>query len=130
VDNADQICHSAGASGGNTNGGRAFVTECEGDYLLKGVLLMFAAIVIFAFAAGIILGTRFRVFVLAPAILFAIISTVPITFANGISGGASVLVALAVIVSLQCGYVAGVAAAYFAERSKLPRRTWRPSPFY
>jgi len=91
---------------------------------------MFAAIAIFAFVAGIILGSGFRVFVLVSAILFAIISTVAITFANGISGGAIFLVTLAVIVSLQCGYVAGVAAAYFAERSKLPRRTWRSSPSY
>jgi len=91
---------------------------------------MCAAIVISAFIAGIILGSRFRVFVLAPAILLATISTVAITFANGVSGGAIVLVVLAVMVSLQCGYVAGVAIAYFAERSKLSRRTWRPSPFY
>jgi hypothetical protein len=70
------------------------------------------------------------VFVLVPAISFAIISTVAIAFANGVSGGAIVLMTLAVTVSLQCGFVASLATAYFAERSKLPRRTWRPLPFY
>jgi hypothetical protein len=70
------------------------------------------------------------VFVLVPAISFAIISTVAITFANGVSGGAIVLMTLAVTASLQCGCMASLAAAYLAERSKLLRRTWRPSPFY
>jgi hypothetical protein len=97
---------------------------------LKGALLMSAAIVISAFVVGIILGSRFRVFVLVPAILFAIISTVAITFANGVGGGDIVLMTVAVTVSLQCGYVASLAAVYFAERSKLPGRAWRPSPFY
>jgi hypothetical protein len=91
---------------------------------------MSVAIVISGFVAGIILSSRFRVYVLLPAILFAIISTVAITFADDVSGGGIVLVTLAVTISLQCGYVAGVAAAYFAERSKSPRRTWRPSMFY
>ena len=94
---------------------------------------MFEAIVIFGFVAGAILGSRFRVFVLAPAMLFASVSTVSVSFANGVNLLTSFLAVLAVLASLQCGYVGGAVAAYFAARIKLPhRRTrfWRPAQFY
>jgi hypothetical protein len=97
-------------------------------------MFMFLAIVISGFVAGAILGLRFRVFVLGPAILFAAIGTVAISFANGLSGGTT-LVVLAVMVALQCGYVAGVPTAYLAARTSaarnsVRRRTWKPLPFY
>jgi hypothetical protein len=96
---------------------------------------MFEAIVISGFVVGAILGSRFRVFVLAPAMLFASVSTVAISFANGVNLLTSVLAVLEVLASLQCGYVGGGVAAYFAARIKLPRRAertkfWRPSQFY
>ena len=96
---------------------------------------MFEAIVISGFVAGAILGSRFKVFVLAPAMLFAAVSTVAINFANGVNLLTSFLAVLAVLASLQCGYVGGVVAAYFAARIKLPHRAeraklWRPSQFY
>jgi hypothetical protein len=96
---------------------------------------MFLAIVISSFVAGAVLSLRFRVFVLGPATLFAAISTVAISFASGLSGGIIILAVLAVMASLQCGYVAGVAAAYLAARisatrHSVPRRTWKPLPFY
>ena len=96
---------------------------------------MFGAIVISGFVAGAILGSRFRVFVLAPAMLFVTVSTVAVSFANGVNLLTSFLAVLAVLASLQCGYLGGVVAAYFAARIKLPHRAertkfWRPSQFY
>ena len=96
---------------------------------------MFEAIVISGFVAGAILGSRFRVFVLAPAMLFATVSTAAVSFANGVNPLTSLLAVLAVLASLQCGYVGGVVAAYFAARIKLPHpaertKFWRPSQFY
>jgi hypothetical protein len=96
---------------------------------------MFEAIVISSFATGAILGSRFRVFVLLPAILFAIMSTVAVCLANGVNLLTSFLAVLAVLASLQCGYVGGVVAAYFAARIKLPHpaertKFWRPSHFF
>jgi hypothetical protein len=96
---------------------------------------MFEAIVISGFVVGAILGSRFRVFVLAPAILFATVSTVAVSFANGVNPLASFVAVLAVLASLQCGYVGGVVAAYFAARVRLPHwaeriKFWRPSQFY
>src|SRR6516162_6444890 len=72
---------------------------------------------------------------LVPAILFAIISTVAVSLANGVNLLTSFLAVLAVLASLQCGYVGGLVAAYFVARIKLPHRAertkfWRPSQFY
>jgi hypothetical protein len=83
---------------------------------------MFEAIVISGFVTGAILGSRFRVFVLVPAILFAIISTVAVSLASGVNLLTSFLAVFAVLASLQCGYVGGVVAAYFAACIKLPHR--------
>jgi hypothetical protein len=96
---------------------------------------MFEAIVISSFVTGAILGSRFKVFVLVLAILFAIISTVAVNLANGVNLLTSFLAVSAVLASLQCGYVGGVVAAYFAARSKLPHRAertkfLRPSHFF
>ena len=96
---------------------------------------MFEAIVISGFVAGAILGSRFRVFVLVPAMFFATVGTAVVSFANGVNLSTSVLAVLAVLASLQCGYVGGLVAAYFPARIKLPHWTerakfWRPSQFY
>ena len=98
-------------------------------------LPMFEAIVISGFVTGAILGSRFRVFVLVPAILLAIISSVAVSLANGVNLLTSFLAVFAVLASLQCGYVGGVVAAYFAARIKLPHpaertKFWRPSYFF
>ena len=78
----------------------------------------------------------------AVAMLFATASTVAVSFANGVNLLTSFLAVLAVLTSLQCGYVGGVVAAYFAARIKffaagikLPHwaertKIWRPSQFY
>jgi hypothetical protein len=94
---------------------------------------MFEVIVISGFVAGAILGSYFRVFVLVPAMLFATVGAVAVSFANGVNLITSFLAVLVILASLQCGYVGGVVAAYFAARIKLPhQRTkfWRPSQFY
>jgi hypothetical protein len=96
---------------------------------------MFEAIVISGFVTGAILGSRFRVFVLVPAMLFATVSTVAVSLANGVNLLTSFLAVWAVLASLQCGYVGGVVAAYFAARIKLPHlaertKFLRPSHFF
>jgi len=96
---------------------------------------MLEAIVISGFVAGAILGSRFRVFVLAPAMLFATVSTVAVSFANGGNLLTSLLAVLEVLASLQFGYVGGAVAAYFAARINLLNRVerakfWRPSQLY
>jgi len=94
---------------------------------------MFEVIVISGFVAGAILGSYFRVFVLVPAMLFATVGAVAVSFANGVNLITSFLAVLMILASLQCGYVGGGVAAYFAARIKLPhQRTkfWRPSQFY
>ena len=98
----------------------------------KGALpmFMFLAIVISGFVAGAILGLRFRVFVLGPALLFAVISTAAISSANGFGGGKIVFTVLAVMVSLQYGYVVGLGASYITERIWLPIRAWKPLSNY
>src|SRR5262245_49617584 len=73
-------------------------------------LPMFEALAISGFVAGAILGSRFRVFVLAPAMLFATVSTVAVSLANSVNLLTSFLAVLAVLASLQCGYVGGVVA--------------------
>jgi hypothetical protein len=67
--------------------------------------------------------------------LFATVGTVASSFANGVNLLTSFLAVLAVLASLQGGYLCGGVAAYFAARIKLPHRPerikfWRPSQFY
>jgi hypothetical protein len=91
---------------------------------------MILAIVISGFIVGCILSLRFRVFVLGPALLFAAISTSAISSADGFGGGTIVLAVLAVMISLQCGYVVGLGASYITERTRLPTRAWKPLSYY
>jgi hypothetical protein len=91
---------------------------------------MIFAIVISGFVFGCVLGLRFRVFVLGPALVVAAISTAAINSANGFGGGRIVLAVLAVMVSLQCGYVVGLGASYITERTRLPIRAWKPLSYY
>jgi hypothetical protein len=87
---------------------------------------MIFTIVISGFVFGCVLGLRFRVFVLGPALVVAAISTAAISSANGFGGGRIVLAVLAVVVSLQCGYVVGLGVSYITERTRLPIRAWTP----
>jgi hypothetical protein len=64
------------------------------------------------------------------ALLFAVISTAAISSANGFGGGKIVLAVLAVMVSLQYGYVVGLGASYIMERTWLPIRAWKPLSNY
>jgi hypothetical protein len=85
-------------------------------------------IIILGAVAGAVLGSHFRVFVLGPAILLVSAATVTACFTRGIDAHTIVLDALAVLLSLQFGYViGGVAATYFRVQTKLPRPTWTPS---
>jgi len=91
---------------------------------------MILAILISALVFGCILGLRFRVFILGPALLFAAISTAALSFANGFGGGKIVLAVFAVMVSVQCGYVIGLGTSYVTERTRLPIRAWKPLSYY
>jgi hypothetical protein len=91
---------------------------------------MILAIVISGFVVGYILSLRFRVYVLGPALLFAAISTSAISSANGFGGRTIVLAVLAVMLSLQCGYVVGLGASYITERTRFPIRAWKPLSYY
>ena len=71
-------------------------------------------IIILGAGAGVVLGTHFRVFVLGPAVLLVSPATLTACFTRGIGAHTIVLTALAVLFSLQFGYVMGsLAATYF-----------------
>jgi hypothetical protein len=89
------------------------------------------AVIILGAAVGLVLGAYFKMFALGPAIMLASAATVATGFINGMDAHIVVLAVLAVLVSLQVGYVVGgVAAAYFSVQTKLPHRTWMPSQYY
>jgi hypothetical protein len=64
-------------------------------------------LIIFGVTIGAILGTRFRVFVVVPAIFFAAAIVVAIGYVNGLSGRTLSLALLAMLVSLELGYLVG-----------------------
>jgi hypothetical protein len=82
------------------------------------------AMTIFGAAVGTFLGSQFKMFVLGPAILFALAETVAAGFIRGTDSLDIVLSVLAVLGSLQFGYVGGgVAAVYLSVHPRLPRPT-------
>jgi hypothetical protein len=74
-------------------------------------------------AFGVVLGAHFKVFVLMPATLFASAATVVLGFGSGANLHAIFLAMLAILASLQFGFVAGgVTETYFSVRTRPPRR--------
>jgi len=68
-----------------------------------------------SFGVGVLLGTRFRVLVLIPAIAFAVLNEVALAIASGqYSFGSVIPLAAATIAILQIGYWVGLAARYLS----------------
>ena len=89
------------------------------------------ATILFAAGIGIILGSNCKVFVLGPAILFASGATLAAGLASNVGFVSIASVIVAILVTLQIGYViGGVAAAYLSMQSKLLRSSTRPSRYY
>jgi hypothetical protein len=85
------------------------------------------AMAIFGATVGAFLGSQFKMFVLGPATFFALSVTVAAGFARGLGLHEIALVVLAILASLQFGYIAGgVAALFFSMPTKLPYRIWTP----
>jgi hypothetical protein len=87
---------------------------------------MFAFLIIGAIA-GMLLGLRFNVFALVPAILLAIIAIALSDLVNRQSVAMIVLTVFATVVLLQIGYVVGrllkvAAQAYLPTRTNVPYR--------
>ena len=67
------------------------------------------------FGVGVLLGTRFRVLVLIPAIAFAVLIEVAIAIVSGqYSFGSAIPQAAAAVAILQIGYWAGLAVRYLS----------------
>lgn len=79
-------------------------------------------LIIFGVTIGAILGTRFRVFVVVPAIFFAAAIVVAIGYVNGLSGRTLSLALLAMLVSLELGYLVGCFGAAYLVGPDKPRR--------
>ena len=58
---------------------------------------------------GALLGARYRVFCLVPVIIFGIAGVITLDRINGESLGSTTLTAIVLTVTLQIGYIAGVA---------------------
>jgi hypothetical protein len=91
---------------------------------------MLATIVLGA-AAGALLGSHCKMFILGPAILLACFATVAAGFTSHFDAHTIVLGVLATLAALQFGYVVGgVVAAYLDAKAERPHRTWTPSQYY
>jgi hypothetical protein len=82
-------------------------------------------------AAGALLGSQCKMFILGLAILLASFATVAAGFTSHFDAHTIVLGVLATLAALQFGYVVGgVAAAYLDAKAKRSNRTWTPSQYY
>ena len=88
------------------------------------------AIVIFGVGLGAVLGSYFKIFVLGPAILFAAAATLAVDFVREVSPSTIVLAIVAILASLQFGYLAGgIATAYLSMRFKPSGGNWTASGY-
>ena len=93
---------------------------------------MFEAIVIFGFVAGAILGSRFKVFVLVPAILLASAALSAVSFANGVNLPTTVLAVLASWHRFNAATSVAPSphTSLYASVAPPTHQFWRPSQFY
>jgi hypothetical protein len=77
---------------------------------------MITTVAIAAVLAGYLLGMRFTVFVLFPAIPLAVTIVVAVGFALDSSAAAILLAAILAVIGLQIGYVAATAIAFLRPR--------------
>jgi hypothetical protein len=88
-------------------------------------------VILFAAAIGIILGSNCRIHVLGPTILLISGATFTAGFGLKVDFTTIALVLLAIVATLQIGYVVGgIASVYLTMRSKLLRGTIGPSRYY
>jgi uncharacterized membrane protein len=85
------------------------------------------ASIICAAVIGIILGSNFTVFSLAPAILLSAAAALAASFANDADFHVVIFAMLAMVTSLQVGYLAGGIAAACG---KAPRSVWKSSRYF
>jgi hypothetical protein len=69
---------------------------------------------LFLFTGGV-LGFRFKVLILLPAIIVTVVVTGSIEIAQGQDAWSSALTTLAAVIAIQMGYLSGVAAGFVAE---------------
>ncbi|WP_298885747.1 hypothetical protein [uncultured Bradyrhizobium sp.] len=85
-----------------------------------------AMIIIFSALGGAVLGTRFKVFILFPVSLLALVAVTSGLMLGGSSLSRSLTVAIASIVALQLGYLGGVATRFVMVAARL--RSLRKQP--
>jgi hypothetical protein len=90
---------------------------------------MLTIAILFA-AAGAVLGSQFKIFILAPALFFALFSTAAAGLVHGFRCHDIALAMLAILASLEFGYFAGgVGTSYLSVQPKSQRRSWTPSQY-
>jgi hypothetical protein len=86
-----------------------------------------STLILLVFLTGAVLGLRFKVLILAPAIGLALIVVVAMAIARG-DGVASILLAGALAsVCLQVGYLGGILTRYTMTLARVRSRTRRDS---
>jgi len=70
---------------------------------------------LFLFTGGV-LGYRYKVLILVPAIVLTVVVTDSIEIAQGQDAWSSALTTLAAVIAVQMGYLIGVAAGFVADR--------------
>ena len=100
---------------------------CLLDRLLKGGTRAMLAISLFCAALGVAVGTRFKILVLGPAFVLALVSNISFGIAAG--GGFREMAATLLIslVALQVGYLAGSLVSHFVSTVRFKRAiVWMP----
>ncbi len=88
---------------------------------------MIAILTVGAVCAGLVLGTRFKIITLVPAIGLILVASTVLGIARSAGFGATVLAAAAAIIGLQLGYLGGVGARLALGRSENVRDPKRNS---
>jgi len=87
---------------------------------------MLAISLLFA-AVGVALGTRFKVFVLGPAFVLALVTTISFGVAAGWGFREMAATLLISLVALQVGYLAGSLVSHFVSTVRFKRAiVWMP----
>jgi hypothetical protein len=71
---------------------------------------------------GMVLGQRFKVLVLLPAMVFLLLVAIGVGMANAQGLGPTALMAVGALASLQVGYLAGVGVRYLLTGTRSAKR--------
>jgi hypothetical protein len=80
-----------------------------------------------ALMTGVVLGMRFKFFILVPATLVAVVVILAVALAHGDDGGSIMMAILITAISLQAGYVVGLFARHAVVMMRAARMR-RPLP--